>query len=409
MINSLLSQTTFEKLQGKIPLDYLGPDIRQIYHTLEYAHKTYGRDIKLHELRELHFARNPTMVDEKRESLEDLFAEIPSSDHYGADVAFDLLDATLLQDKVHKALQIAVELGKNPADREEHVGKLMSVVESMKATAVEKESYDVESFDVDDMIESSEEDHAFKCNLPPLAELHPALPRGAFVVFAARPETGKTSFHAHLIAGPKGYASQGYSCHVLVNEEAAYRVRNRYATAFAGVDKQTLLETPRDVLQERLAVLRENVHIVDVTGWTLADVERYLDSQDRIDVVVCDILDKIGNPGDWAREDMKLKSTYMRFRDFGKPKYYDALMLGGSQVGAEGEGKLVLNMSMLDGSKTGKAGEADVVYMIAKSGMSQDGEVSPTRYINIAKDKAWGLTGRRVTCMINPVTGRYSA
>lgn len=82
---------------------------------------------------------------------------------------------------------------------------------------------------------------------------------------------------------------------------------------------------------------------------------------------------------------------------------------GGSQVSAEGEGKIVLNMAMLDGSKTGKAGEADVVYLIAKSGMNQSGDVDPTRYINIAKDKAFGATGRRITCLLDPQTGRYSA
>ena len=56
-------------------------------------------------------------------------------------------------------------------------------------------------------------------NIPTLARKVEGVNAGHLIEVGARPNTGKTSFHASLIAGPGGFAEQGAKCVVLCNEE----------------------------------------------------------------------------------------------------------------------------------------------------------------------------------------------
>ena len=60
----------------------------------------------------------------------------------------------------------------------------------------------------------------------------------------ARPNTGKTSFHASMIASPNGLAHQGANCIVLCNEEGSHRVGARYLTATTGMTMQQVKKNP---------------------------------------------------------------------------------------------------------------------------------------------------------------------
>ena len=61
---------------------------------------------------------------------------------------------------------------------------------------------------------------------------------GHLIEVGARPNTGKTSFHASLVAGPNGFAQQGAKCVILCNEEGTHRVGARYLTAATGMTMQ---------------------------------------------------------------------------------------------------------------------------------------------------------------------------
>ena len=59
----------------------------------------------------------------------------------------------------------------------------------------------------------------WKFNLPTLAQEIRGVNAGQLIEIGARPNTGKTSFHASMIAGPRGFAHQGAKCIILCNEE----------------------------------------------------------------------------------------------------------------------------------------------------------------------------------------------
>ena len=61
--------------------------------------------------------------------------------------------------------------------------------------------------------------HDGHLTLPTLARKVEGVNDGHLIEIGARPNTGKTSFHASMIAGPRGFAHQGAKCIVLCNEE----------------------------------------------------------------------------------------------------------------------------------------------------------------------------------------------
>ena len=75
----------------------------------------------------------------------------------------------------------------------------------------------------------------WKFNIPILTRKIEGVNAGHLIEIGARPNTGKTSFHASIIAGIGGFARQGAKCVILCNEEAAHRVGARYLTAASGM------------------------------------------------------------------------------------------------------------------------------------------------------------------------------
>ena len=65
-------------------------------------------------------------------------------------------------------------------------------------------------------------------NIPTLTRKVEGVNAGHLIEIGARPNTGKTSFHASLIARENGFAMQGAKCIVLCNEEGYHRVGARY-------------------------------------------------------------------------------------------------------------------------------------------------------------------------------------
>ena len=68
-------------------------------------------------------------------------------------------------------------------------------------------------------------------NISSLARRVEGISDGHLVLVGARPNTGKTSFHASIVAAADGFAHQGAKCIVLCNEEAYTRVAARYISA----------------------------------------------------------------------------------------------------------------------------------------------------------------------------------
>ena len=219
----------------------------------------------------------------------------------------------------------------------------------------------------------------------------------------ARPNTGKTSFHASLIASPNGFAHQGANCIILCNEEPTHRVGARYLTAASGMSAREVRDNMSKA-QAMYAPVMKNIKIKEAGGRDMAWVESVCKAY-KPDVLVLDMGDKFGTSGSYAREDQALAACAVYARQIAKT--YDCTVFYMSQLSAEAEGRAQLNQSMMQGSRTGKAAEADLMILIGKSpSVEGQEEESPLRHINIVKNKLNGWHGM-VNCELNYQTARY--
>ena len=82
----------------------------------------------------------------------------------------------------------------------------------------------------------------------------------------ARPNTGKTSFHASLVASTGGFAHQGAKCVVLCNEESAHRVGARYLTSATGMTMHQIKKNPESA-RDKYEAVKKNIFIKDRTSF----------------------------------------------------------------------------------------------------------------------------------------------
>jgi replicative DNA helicase len=240
-------------------------------------------------------------------------------------------------------------------------------------------------------------------NISSLARRVEGVSGGHLVLVGARPNTGKTSFHASLIAASEGFAHQGAKCIVLCNEEAYTRVAARYISASANMTMKEVREN-KALAHKRYEPIRKNVLFKDSTGKGMAWVESVV-KQEKPDIVVLDMGDKFADISS-ERSDITLKTAAIHARNIAKQ--YDCCVIWMSQLSAEAEGKADLNQSMMEGSKTGKAAEADLMVLIGKTQQAEGEDEDPVRYLNLAKNKLNGYQGK-ITCVLDGSRSIYSA
>jgi replicative DNA helicase len=256
---------------------------------------------------------------------------------------------------------------------------------------------------IESLIAKAELEARWSFNIPPVARKIEGVSAGQLIEVGARPNTGKTSFHASLIAAPNGFAHQGAKCIVLCNEEPTHRVGARYLTAAAGMSAREVKGNMAKAKSLYEPVMN-NIKIKEASGRDMNWVESVAKTY-RPDILVLDMGDKFKAEGGFARQDEALKACAIHARQIAKA--YDCAVFYMSQLSADAEGRTQLNQSMMEGSRTGKAAEADLMILIGKAASveGQD-EDSPMRHINIVKNKLNGWHGM-VNCELDYLTARY--
>ena len=385
---------------SKCPQRLFSKDVRKIKQAIDTAMDRYERSVTPDEIEALFMSNNPTLTTAQKQAYSSLFAQVKREEPMGGDVAQEVLSKLFQQVVGEDVANIGFDMVNGDAGSLE---SLRNLLERYGDDFIPDLNIEWDDITIETLMAKAELEARWTFNIGPVTRKVEGVSGGQLIEVGARPNTGKTSFHASLIAGPGGFAHQGAKCIILCNEEPTHRVGARYLTAAAGMSAREV----RDNMSKAQAMyepVMNNIKIKEAGGRDMAWVESVCKSY-KPDVLVLDMGDKFGVQGSFARQDEALKACAIYARQIAKT--YDCAVFYMSQLSAEAEGRSQLNQSMMEGSRTGKAAEADLMILIGKSpSIEGQEEDSPLRHINIVKNKLNGWHGM-VNCNLDYLTARY--
>jgi len=401
LIRSLMDKSFYDDHRGaKCPDRLFSKDVRKIKKTIDAAMDRYNRSVSPDEVEALFMSDNPTLTTAQKQSYASLFSTIKNEGTMGHDISQEVLSKLFRQVIGEDVANIGFDMVNGDATTLE---SLRNLLENYGDDFIPNLNIEWDDITIETLMAKAELEARWTFNIPSVCRKVEGVSGGQLIEVGARPNTGKTSFHASLIAGPNGFAHQGAKCIILCNEEPTHRVGARYLTAAAGMSAREVRDNMPKA-QSLYAPVMQNIKIKEAGGRDMAWVESVCKSY-KPDILVLDMGDKFGVQGSFARADEALKACAIYARQIAKT--YDCAVFYMSQLSAEAEGRAQLNQSMMEGSRTGKAAEADLMILIGKSpSVEGQEEESPLRHINIVKNKLNGWHGM-VNCELNYLTARY--
>ena len=401
LIKTLLDRNFYDQHKGiRCPDKIFSKDVRKIKQALDGAMEAYDGDLTVADLEAVFNRMNASMTTATRGAYEDLFKRISITEPIKEEIAQDTLSQLFQQHVGDRVANLGFDFVNGTEDSLEPLRKLL---EEYKNDFTPNLRVDWDDNSLDTILDATLLESRWGFNISSLARRVEGVSGGHLVLVGARPNTGKTSFHASLIAAADGFAHQGAKCIVLCNEEAYTRVAARYISASSNMTMKEVREN-KALAHKRYESIRKNVMFKDSTGKGMAWVESVV-KQEKPDIVVLDMGDKFADISS-ERSDITLKAAAIHARNIAKQ--YDCCVIWMSQLSAEAEGKADLNQSMMEGSKTGKAAEADLMVLIGKTQQAEGEDEDPVRYLNLAKNKLNGYQGK-ITCVLDGSRSIYSA
>jgi hypothetical protein len=401
LVRSLMDKSFYDDHRGaRCPDRLFSKDMRKIKQAIDTAMSRYERDVTPDEIEALFMSSNPTMTTAQKQAYSSLFRQIKNEQPMGADVAQEVLSRLFQQVVGEDIANIGFDYVNGSHSSLEPIRNILEMYGDDFTPNLNVEWDDM---DIDTLLAKNDLEARWTFNVPSLTRQVEGINAGHLIEVGARPNTGKTSFHASLLAGPNGLARQGASCIILCNEEGSHRVGARYLTASTGMTMREIKANPmkaRDLYEP----IKQNIKIKDATGRDMSWVESVCKSY-KPDIVILDMGDKFARTAGFARADEALKANAIHARMIAKEHQCAVFYM--SQLSADAEGKVLLNQSMMEGSRTGKAAEADLMILIAKNPPRQDAEEEDLqRHLNVVKNKLTGWHGV-VHCNLNYQVGRY--
>ncbi|OUW96949.1 MAG: hypothetical protein CBD97_00315 [Pelagibacteraceae bacterium TMED237] len=403
LLRSLMDKAFYDDHRGaKCPNRLFSKDAQKIKQVIDQSMQRYERTITPDEVEALFMTGNPSMTTAQKSAYSGMFDKIKREQPMGNDIAREVLSKLFQQVIGEEIANLGFDYVNGTKNTLEPI---RSILEQYGDDFTPNLNIQWDDIDIDTLLAKNDLEARWTFNIPSLVRKLEGVNEGHLIEVGARPNTGKTSFHASLIASPEGFARQGANCIVLCNEEGTHRVGARYLTAATGMTMQEIKENPT-VARDRYEPIRKNIKLRDATGRDMSWVESVCKAYNP-DIVVLDMGDKFAVTSGFARQDEALKANAVHARMIAKQ--YGCGVFYMSQLSAEAEGKVLLNQSMMEGSRTGKAAEADLMILIAKNPVVEGQEEEDNqRHLNLVKNKLTGWHGV-IHCELDYKTARYLA
>jgi hypothetical protein len=401
LLKTMMNREFYDSHKGiRCPAKIFTKDVRKIKETMDKAMAEFTGDLTVSDVEALFYTHNQTMTTANKAAYTDLFRKLDKESGIKEDIAEEVL---LFQQHVG---ELVANLGFDFVNgTQKSMEPLRRLVEDFKNDFTPNIRVEWEDISIDTILKANDLQTQWKFNIPSLRRKIEGVSGGHLILVGARPNTGKTSFHASLVAGPEGWAKQGAKCVVMCNEEAYERVAARYLSAAANM---TMEEVKANVslAKSRYEPVRKNIRVKDSTNKDLMWVESVV-KQEKPDILILDMGDKFATKNT-DKSDIYLKDAAIYARNIAKE--YSCCVVWMSQLSAVAEGKVYVDQSMMEGSKTGKAAEADLMVLISKNPLVEGAEEQDTqRHLNIAKNKLKGGWHGVVHCELDGGRSLYTA
>ena len=385
---------------AKCPDRLFSKDVRKIKNAVDLAMKRYERTVTPAEIEALFMSNNAQLTTAQKQAYTSLFNQIKKEPLMGNDIAQEVLSKLFQQVVGEDVANLGFEMVNGTMSNLEPI---RNILEQYGDDFTPDLNIEWDNMDVETLLAKNDLEARWTFNIPTLTRKIEGVNEGHLIEVGARPNTGKTSFHASLVAGPNGFAQQGAKCIILCNEEGPHRVGARYLTAATGMTMHEVKANPSKARDIYLPI-SDNIKVKDSTGRDMSWVESMCKSY-KPDIVILDMGDKFSKAGGYARPDEALKANAIHARQIAKQ--HGCAIFYMSQLSADAENKVVLNQAMMEGSRTGKAAEADLMLLIAKNPPVEGQDEEDTqRHLNVVKNKLSGWHGI-VHCELNYKTARY--
>jgi replicative DNA helicase len=258
---------------------------------------------------------------------------------------------------------------------------------------------------IEDLLKAEENDTGLHFRLPCLNRHIKPIRGGDFIIVAARPDKGKTTFCASELTFMAAQLDEVYpgekrSILWFNNEGPGNKIIMRNFQAALGATTEELVQYSNMPADKEFAQYRTQVRqryaaalggrpgalrVFDVHDMWNHEVEDIM-KQHNPGIVLFDMVDNIKFGGETnnngQRTDQLLEAMYQWARLMGVK--HDCGVIATSQISADGDGVSYPTLPMLKDSKTGKQGAADVIITI---GALNDPVLENSRYIGTTKNK----------------------
>lgn len=284
---------------------------------------------------------------------------------------------------VHKAFQVA-----NSYHDGKEIDPVVALSDAMDnyKNGLGKNTLPEVSDNVDFLVDDMENDGGVHFRLPSFNETMRGLRGGDFIILAARPDQGKTSFLCSESTFMAPQLPKGEPLVWLNNEGPGYAIIPRLMQAALNVTTDELVQLKKDgdLYDEYYEAIggKDRIRVMDVHGFNNYQVEQIMADLNP-GFVIYDMIDNIHGFDSEARTDLQLERMYQWARE--KAVKYDAIGLATSQISAEGIDLQYPGLGMLKDSKTGKQGACDAQIMMGS--METKPEFANTRWFSLPKNK----------------------
>ena len=196
LIRSLMNKEFYDSHRGsRCPERLFSPDVRKIKKAIDGAMQRYERTVTPDEIEALFMSSNATLTTAQKTAYGALFATVKREQPMGEDIAQEVLSKLFQQVIGEDIANLGFDYVNGTKDTLE---PLRNMLEQYGDDFTPKLNIEWEDTSIDHILALNSLESQWTFNIPTLTRKVEGVNAGHLIEVGARPNTGKTSFHANL-------------------------------------------------------------------------------------------------------------------------------------------------------------------------------------------------------------------